>query len=363
MFSRHGSGFAWIFSFIMVLVVCEISYAQNTGNPAQNQSIVCKIDGQSITEQELLSEIEQMVKMAGNRVRPETIPQMKVFLYSRALNNLEEKILLKNVATKKKIVVDQADIDTRFKQVRDQFPTEDQFKQVLAANSLTPESLKEKMKEELLYGKVLESEVKEAPAPTDEEIQKFFDENKDQMKQEEQVTASHILIKVDSKATADDKAKAKQKLEGIRKDIVDKKVTFADAAKQNSDCPSKAKGGDLGSFGRGQMVPEFDQAAFALKVGELSNIVETQFGYHIIQVNDHKEAKDATLADMKDKIKEYLQGDKTQKARQDYVQKLKDASKIETVMDENAWKAKYTPKQPAAQEGDALQLSPDDLKP
>jgi peptidyl-prolyl cis-trans isomerase C len=109
------------------------------------------------------------------------------------------------------------------------------------------------------------------------------------MKQEESVKASHILIKVDATASAEDKAKAKAKLEGIRKDILDKKIAFADAAKQNSDCPSKDRGGDLGTFRHGDMVPEFDRVAFSVKPGEMSEVVETEFGYHIIQDVEHQE--------------------------------------------------------------------------
>ncbi|MGC9326589.1 MAG: foldase protein PrsA [Candidatus Hinthialibacter sp.] len=349
---------AWMLCAAFLMTISGLAMAQDASNP-----VVCTVDGKKITQQELLSEIDKMIKMAGNQVRPDMIPQLKVMLYGRALNGLQEKILLKNVAEKKNIVVEEKDIDERYNEIRKQFASEDQFKQVLSSNGLTPESLKDRMKEDFLYVKVLEEEVKEPAAPGEEDIKKFYDENKEKMKQEEEVTASHILIQVEKTASAEEKEAAKKKLQGIRQDIMDQKTTFADAAQQNSDCPSKARGGALGSFGRGRMAPEFEKAAFALKAGEISDIVETQFGYHIIQVNGHQDAKLPTLEESKDQIKEYLQQEGTQKARQDYVEALKEDAKIETMIDEKAWADKFGPKEEKQEEGQTLQLSPDDLNP
>lgn len=91
-----------------------------------------------------------------------------------------------------------------------------------------------------------------------------------------QVKASHILVKT------------KEEAEQIRTDIVSGKISFAEAAEKYSSCPSGARGGDLGFFGRGMMVPEFDQASFSLPVGEVSEPVQTQFGYHLIVVTATK---------------------------------------------------------------------------
>lgn len=362
MSSRSQSCAALLVFVVSIFVVSGAIGAQNSTAPAGGGDVVCKIGDVNITEAELLAEIDEMIQRAGNQVRPGTAPQLKVFLYARALDNLQEKVLLKKVAEAKKIEVTPKDIEDRYDNFVKQFPSEEQMKQTLETYGLTPETLKDRMKVDVLYMKVLETEVKEVPEATDEEVQKFFDENKDQMKQEEQVKASHILIKVDATASEEEKAKAKAKLEGVRKDILEKKITFADAAKQNSDCPSKDRGGDLGHFGRGDMVPEFDQVAFTVKPGEMSDIVETQFGYHIIQVAEHQEAKDAVLADMKDKIKKYMKQEKTQKAQQDFVQKLKDEAKIETLIDQKAWEAKYAPQQEPVEAG-TIQISPEDLKP
>lgn len=108
---------------------------------------------------------------------------------------------------------------------------------------------------------------------SEEEAKKFYEENKNQFNTPETVTAKHILV--------DSEQKAKDIAEEIKNGL-----SFEDAAKKYSKCPSKAQGGNLGSFARGQMVPEFEKAAFSLKIGVVSEPVKTQFGYHLIKVEN-----------------------------------------------------------------------------
>ncbi|MFL5319846.1 MAG: SurA N-terminal domain-containing protein [Myxococcaceae bacterium] len=119
------------------------------------------------------------------------------------------------------------------------------------------------------------------------EIADYFDKNKFLYHQAEQVHARHILIKADKDASAEDKKAAKEKAENLRKQIVDEKKDFAEVAKQFSEDPgSKESGGDLGFNEAGAWVPEFSQAAFSLKPGEVSQVVESPFGFHIIKVEE-----------------------------------------------------------------------------
>ena len=111
---------------------------------------------------------------------------------------------------------------------------------------------------------------------------------------------------------------------------------FAALAKENSDCPSKDKGGDLGMFEKGKMVPQFEQAAFAMKVGDVSDIVETQFGYHIIKLTNKQEAKTDSFADVKPKIVQYLKGKQMGQFFETLRQELKDKAKVEWSADEKA---------------------------
>ena len=139
-------------------------------------------------------------------------------------------------------------------------------------------------------------------------------------KQPAQVKASHILIKVEP--TADDAAKAaaRKKIEEVRQKLTDG-GDFAELAKEYSEGPSGPKGGDLGFFRRGQMVKPFEDAAFSMKINEVSAPVETRFGYHLIEVTDIKPEQTLAYADVKDKIAQRLKQEKIQEAAKVYVEK------------------------------------------
>ena len=125
---------------------------------------------------------------------------------------------------------------------------------------------------------------------TDEECEAYYNENKEQFMQKESVSAKHILV--------DNEELCKE----IKEKINNNEITFEEAAKQYSSCPSKEKGGDLGMFNRGMMVPEFEEAAFTLSINEISNPVQTQFGYHLIKVENKKEATIADFESVKNQI-------------------------------------------------------------
>lgn len=141
----------------------------------------------------------------------------------------------------------------------------------------------------------------------DAEVKAFFDNNKDMFKQEASAVANHILV--------DDKETADKVLAEIKDGLA-----FADAAKKYSTCPSKEQGGSLGEFTRGRMVPEFEDAAFAMKAGEISDPVQTQFGYHIIELDSINDPEEVLFDDVKDQVKQQCLADKQGKvymAKQD----------------------------------------------
>ena len=147
---------------------------------------------------------------------------------------------------------------------------------------------------------------------TDAEAEKYYQDNADKFLAGETVNASHILV--DSEETARD----------IARRIKAGEITFEDAAKQYSSCPSKEEGGNLGDFGKGQMVPEFDQAVFAMEEGAMTDEpVKTQFGYHLIRLTKKNPAAKVAFADVKEQIKEQLLRDKQTKAYESRVNQLK----------------------------------------
>ena len=148
---------------------------------------------------------------------------------------------------------------------------------------------------------------------TDAECEAYYNENKEQFK-EEMVRAAHILV--------EEEAQAKELLAAIEGG-----ADFHELASANSKCPSGARGGDLGDFGRGQMVPEFEQAAFALNIGEVSGIVKTQFGYHLIKLLDKKD--EVPFTDAKGQIEQYLMSKKQNEMYSNFTQGLKSKYTVE----------------------------------
>ncbi|MBQ8414844.1 MAG: peptidylprolyl isomerase [Clostridia bacterium] len=147
---------------------------------------------------------------------------------------------------------------------------------------------------------------------TDAEVKEYYEIHKGRFMNDETVNASHILV--------DSEEKANELLARIKNG----EISFEQAAMENSNCPSGQNGGDLGDFGRGQMVPEFDSAVFAMEVGEISDApVKTQFGYHLIQLNSKRPAENIPLSEIAEGIKEGLLSEKRRKAYESKINQLK----------------------------------------
>lgn len=151
---------------------------------------------------------------------------------------------------------------------------------------------------------------------TEEEVTEYYNNNKEMFKEGEQASAKHILV--------DDKDKADEIIKEINEGL-----SFEEAATKYSSCPSKEKGGDLGYFTKGRMVPEFEAAAFDMNVGEISEPVKTQFGYHIIKLEDKKDERELVLDEVKDQIRQQLIGMKQNKLYLDKTSELKDKYNVE----------------------------------
>ena len=290
---------------------------------------VAKVGATIITRKELDRAFSVLV--AQNRIQPGSTPEAMKEAQKAALDQL----IFADLIYQQGLLSPPADLDKQveFKmaQNKSKFASTAEFEAALQASGITEKDLTEISRKDIVISNYIETKIVPSITVTDEEAKKFYDENKAQLGEEPQVRASHILIGVDAAATPEEKAKAKEKAVGILKEIKEGK-DFAAAAKSDSTCPSKDQGGDLGFFGKGQMVPAFEQAAFSMKPGEISDVVETQFGYHIIKLTDKKDAEPPKFDEIKEKITVFLKGQKTQKAVFDYVTKLRTESKVEILL-------------------------------
>lgn len=285
--------------------------------------------------------VEQYRKAYKGTDIEEKIKEMK----KEMLNQMVEEKLLRQEAKKQNIIVTKQDIQKGVDEVKKRFNPENdykEYKEELKRQGYTEKIFENDIKEQLMVMQLIEKEIKaKATLPNEAEVQKYYDEHKKELKQDEQVRARHILIRMDEKADLKTQSAALKKIQEVQAKIK-KGEDFAALAKEYSEDPgSKENGGDLGFFTKETMVPEFSKAAFALKPGQVSDVVKTSFGYHLIKVEETKPAKMLALDDEVPvgngktvKIKEYIQNmlyqQSMEKKFEDWLKDLKGKSKIET---------------------------------
>jgi len=292
-------------------------------------AVVVRVNGEDITR----GEINQMMAMAmqrfGGQIPPEQLQAIQGQMYAQIKNELINQKLITAAVTAENIQVDEAEVEKAIEDIRASLPEDLTLEAALEKEGQTLDTLREEIRVGMAKRQLMESKTADVAPATEAEAKEFYDSNPDKFAQPENVSASHILIKFDEGDTDEIKAEKKAKLAAIRQSILDGTVTFEDAAKENSDCPSSAQGGSLGTFGKGRMVPEFEVAAFSQEPGEIGEIIETQFGYHIIKVTDHKDEGTMSFEDSKEQLINYLTNQKKQQAVMDYVASLRDSATIE----------------------------------
>jgi peptidyl-prolyl cis-trans isomerase C len=215
----------------------------------------------------------------------------------------------------------------QFQQMRAQFTTEETWQEALAANNTNEDELRFQIDRNNIIQQVIIIALEAVGAVDQADIQVFYDENPAYFQTGEQVAARHILISTEGLTTAEEKAEALGRAQAIRGELLEG-ADFAAVAREKSEGPSAPTGGDLGTFGRGQMVAPFEQAAFSLSPGAISEVVETQFGYHIIQVTEKVDAEVAPLEDVAISIEQYLAQEQQALALESYVVALREDATI-----------------------------------
>ncbi|HET6615800.1 MAG TPA: peptidylprolyl isomerase [Dehalococcoidia bacterium] len=295
--------------------------------PAQLPDVVARVNGEDVKKAEFERMIHTIEARAGQPVPAERRDE----ILRGALDQLIVYKLLAQEGKARGINITDADVDGKVAELRKQFPTEDAFNKALQERSMTLEGLRSDARNDLCVSKLMDAEVASTPGPSDAEAQDFYAKNPDKFKQEEEVRASHILIRVDEKADAAAKKKAKDEIESVLKQAR-AGADFAKLAQEHSQDGSAAQGGDLSYFTKEQMVPAFSNVAFGLKVGQISDVVTTQFGYHIIKVTDHKPARVVPYQEASAKIKEFLAEQKKQQHADAFIDGLKKKSRIEVLI-------------------------------
>lgn len=296
--------------------------------PAQLPEVLATIDGERIERWELEGAIKGLEARAGAPIPADRRDQIVRSL----LDQIVDYHLLSREARERKIAVTDAEVTAQISQIKGGFPNEQAFQQALTAQGITLDQLQRQTRMGMDIDKVLQAEVAPKIKVEDAEIGTFYKQNLAQFEQGESVHASHILIATPQGAQAAEKDAAKAKAQDVLKQVK-AGGDFAALAKAQSQDPGSAQGGgDLGFFPKGQTDPAFEAAAFALKPGGISEVVETQFGYHVIKVHEQRAARTAPLEEVSGQIREFLTGQQRESAIQAFLATVKAKRKVEILV-------------------------------
>lgn len=293
-------------------------------------AIVAKIDGREVTRDELLQASQAVQMRLAQQGRPVT---PTVGFYRQVLDEVIGLVLLQKDAKASGVTATDQEVQQQISARKSAFPDEAAYKKALAEAGLTEEKFRQQASDQIAVQKYLQNRFAQAGNVTDQATREFYDKNKAKIQAPERVRVRHILVRFDPKGSPADKEKAREKAANILKRAQDGEDFAKLAAEYSEDPGSKAQGGDLGWVTQGQTVPTFEQAAFALKKpNDLSPVVESQFGFHIIQMQEHQDAGTLPYEQVKGRIGELLQQQQAQQQLAARVRELRSKAKVEVFL-------------------------------
>ncbi len=269
---------------------------------------------------------QQLAQMAQEA--PEQLAMIQQQVQGVILQDLVQKTLLLNAATAEGFEATDEDIRKSLDEIAERLPEGTTLEAFAASGGVSLDRIKKQISEDTKIRQLVAKVTSDVTRPDEVEVKKYYEEHPDEFKKQESVVASHILVSTQGVTDEAELAAKLESAESIKKQL-DEGGAFDELAAQHSDCPSKQNGGSLGNFGRGQMVPEFEQAAFAQGVGAIGDLVKTDFGYHIIKVTQRVESKEMAFAEVKEELTASLFDQAKSQKVQDYITGLQEKAKIE----------------------------------
>jgi parvulin-like peptidyl-prolyl isomerase len=269
-------------------------------------------------------EVEQLRQQSNSRVLPEQLKE----LYRRTLTNLIHLRLQLERARKLNLQVNDDDVAYHIDTLKQQNQvSSEQLGQILQTRGLTLEAYRAQVREGLLVAKVVNAEVRSRLVVMDTELQQAYEQRRDRYRVPSELTVSHILFLPPPNASEADLERLRQKAAMVLQQLRNG-ADFATLARQYSEGPSAQQGGLLGTFRAGELLPGFEEAAAALKPGEISNLVQTRAGWHIIRVESRKEGMVRSFEEAREEIKADLLQTKTEQKYQEWLETLRQSAYI-----------------------------------
>lgn len=323
----------WMSLMLMILLAVNCSKHENGGSKFRKVSfsdstVTATVNGQAIFKHEVEVAVRQFLQKVGKDPDYFFTQVKDTAVYNQAVDWLISIRLLAQEADRSNIKVEAAEIDAAVNRFKRTFASEQKFQDFLMQNHLTPETFAANLADELKVQKLLDQKVTSQVGDiSDDEALQYYNDHGEKYLQPERIRVHHILLKVtdpkDDKQVQIAQNKAQRILEKIKKG-----GNFESLARQNSEDPSAFKGGDLGFFAKGDMIKEFEDAAFNLKVGEVSNLVRTPLGFHIIRLDERQASDKVPFNEVRLEIRNQLKQERSNRLFENYVSTLKAKAKI-----------------------------------
>ena len=288
-----------------------------------------RVNGEAITEQAIEFELGRLIRFYAEHMPEEQVREQMDALKKRAREQAIGAKLLLDQAAKLDIRVEDEAVDKRVGELAEEAGGREAFEEMLKKQCMQEEAIRESVERGLRVEKLVEQVTAGAPAPTEAETEAHFREHAEEYRKPERAQVQHILIKAEPDQ-AEARGSARKRLEEIRQRLVSQGANFAEEASIHSDCPSgKKSGGSLGWFSRGMMVPEFDQAVFSMSVGDLSEVIDTPLGCHLIRKTGHQDAAEADFEEVREQVEDFLRHTARGEVLAGYVAELREKAVIE----------------------------------
>ncbi len=291
--------------------------------------MIAKVNGTVVSAAEVEEETKAILSQYEQKIPPEQLKTMFPDIQKQAVESIINRHLLYEEVDRREIPVNPQRVQEEIEKISGQFPSRAAFEQQLSNHGISLDKMKNDLGQQFRVDSLVRNYVdKKNIQVSDDEVSKFYESNPDSFKSPEQVRASHILLQVAKDEPQEIRTQKRLEMAGLIGQI-EKGGDFAQLAQSHSDCPSKQQGGDLGTFSRGQMVKPFEEVAFNMNPGDVSDIVETEFGYHVIKLVEKNEARQEEFVDVKDQIINHLLAVKEQSEFLELIKELREGATIE----------------------------------
>ena len=309
---------------------CKAGNPEDSGQSAQPQDagrqVVAQVNGVPVYASDLnlgVTRFQQKSTSGGQQGAPESEEEIR----AAALQVLIENELLFQEAQRRGFTAEKEKVEEELEAIEQQFPGPTTFEKLLAQMSVTREDLRRDLERAQTVERMIESSIKPGVSVSPEEARAYYDANPRLFTDPERVHARHIFLRIGPDTTEGQKQEMSRTLEGLRKRALQGE-SFEALADQHSQDPNAGKGGDLGYLARGALSKEFEQAVFALKAGQISGVVKSVYGYHLVQAVDHQPPSQVSFERVKDSLMGFLRKRKVEQTVAALAKELRDKAKI-----------------------------------